>query len=209
MNKISSFCNSLKDKYPNTKEILEQIEELRDTLHIKTEEYQNDNTPYDEAVDKAIESLGNLEGLFTSLSKSETLVYFRYALITANIISGTIIGIIMFLYARSLSLDVFEMRTALVIFSFILLSILSFMVFYNFSELKKPIILTSYYKTYKKQMIISLSIWFLYSLASLFSEYYSSSIKYTIFGVIGFLNWPLSVIITRLILKSKKFNLKS
>ena len=35
MNIINDYCNNLKSKYLNTKEVLEQIEEIRDTVHIK------------------------------------------------------------------------------------------------------------------------------------------------------------------------------
>ena len=208
MNKISSFCNSLKNKYPNTNSILEQIEELRDTLHIKTEEYQSVGIAYDEAVNKAIESLGDLDDLFESLSKNETLIYFRYALITGNIISGTIVGVIMFLYSEFLGLSFSEIKISAIIFCFILLSILAFIIFYNFSELKKATLLTNYSNTFKKNLIISLSVWFFYSTAALFSEYKFGIIIYSAFGVIGFFNWPLSVVATWAVIKSKIFNFK-
>ena len=209
MNNISSFCNSLKNKYPNTNSVLEQIEEIRDTLHIKTEEYQSGGVPYNEAVNKAIESLGDLDDLFESLSKNETLIYFRYALIIANIISGTIVGIIMFLYGKFLGLSFSELKISAIIFFFILLSILAFIVFYNFSELKKPTLLTNYYNLFKKNLIISLSIWGFYSTAVLFAEYKFGIIFYSAFGVIGFFNWPLSVVATWALIKSKIFNFKA
>ena len=49
MNIINDYCNNLKSKYLNTKEVLEQIEEIRDTVHIKTEEYQEKGYKYKDA----------------------------------------------------------------------------------------------------------------------------------------------------------------
>jgi len=46
VSKIYDYLDALKKKYPQTNMVKEQIEELRDTLHIKTEEYQSQGLSY-------------------------------------------------------------------------------------------------------------------------------------------------------------------
>ncbi len=50
MGGINDYLSSIKKQYPDTEEVREQIEELRDTLHLKTEEYQAMGSTYNDAV---------------------------------------------------------------------------------------------------------------------------------------------------------------
>jgi len=69
------YLNGIKKKYPSTLKVPEQIEELRDSLHIKTEEYQSRGMAYKEAAKAAIASMGDVGDLFEELSGNLRTVY--------------------------------------------------------------------------------------------------------------------------------------
>jgi hypothetical protein len=75
MSIINDYLNGLRKKYPSTVKVAEQIEELRDSLHNKTEEYQSRGMAYEEAAQTAIASLGDVSGLFEELSGNVRTVY--------------------------------------------------------------------------------------------------------------------------------------
>jgi hypothetical protein len=75
MGGINEYLNSIKKQYPETREVNEQIEELRDTLHLKTEEYQAMGRSYNEAVAAAISSMGDVGPLFDQVSGNMRNVY--------------------------------------------------------------------------------------------------------------------------------------
>ncbi|WP_240516408.1 permease prefix domain 1-containing protein, partial [Brachyspira sp. G79] len=66
---IDDFCNELKNKYPNTQKVSDQIEELRNYLYMKTEEYINNGKDEKEAFNNAIKSFGDIDTLLEELSK--------------------------------------------------------------------------------------------------------------------------------------------
>lgn len=68
MSVINDYLTHLKKQYPDTKAVNEQLEELRDTLHIKTEEYQSQGYGYDEAAHAAMTSLGDVTPLLDEVS---------------------------------------------------------------------------------------------------------------------------------------------
>lgn len=72
---ISDYLNGIQKRYPETKEVREQIEELRDTLHMKAEELQAQGQPYDQAARSAVESLGDLTPLFEQVAGNMRNVY--------------------------------------------------------------------------------------------------------------------------------------
>ena len=69
---IDDFCNELKNRYPNTQKIRDQIEELRNYLYMKSEEYINDSE--EEAFKKALKSFGDVDSLLEELSKDTKIV---------------------------------------------------------------------------------------------------------------------------------------
>ncbi|MBW5381524.1 permease prefix domain 1-containing protein, partial [Brachyspira hampsonii] len=69
---IDDFCNELKNKYPNTQKIRDQIEELRNYLYMKSEEYINDSK--EEAFKKALKSFGDVDSLLEELSKDAKII---------------------------------------------------------------------------------------------------------------------------------------
>ena len=75
MSVISDYLMKLEKQYPSTQALSEQIEELRDTLHIKTEEYQAQGISYNEAAKAAIASLGDVVPLLDEVSGNVKNVY--------------------------------------------------------------------------------------------------------------------------------------
>lgn len=71
---IDDFCNELKNKYPNTQKVMDQIEELRNYLYMKTEEYINNGKDEKEAFNNAIKSLGDIDSILEELSKDAKII---------------------------------------------------------------------------------------------------------------------------------------
>lgn len=69
---IDDFCNELKNKYPNTQKIRDQIEELRNYLYMKSEEYIDESE--DDAFKKALKSFGDVDSLLEELSKDAKII---------------------------------------------------------------------------------------------------------------------------------------
>ncbi len=96
MSVISDYLSGLKRQYPGTQAVNEQLEELRDTLHIKTEEYQSKGYNYDEAARAAIDSLGDVSPLLDEVAGNIKNVYVN-KLNKNNAILSTIIILAEFL----------------------------------------------------------------------------------------------------------------
>ena len=75
MGVINDYLSDIRKQYPDTQEVREQIEELRDTLHLKTEEYQSMGRTYNDAVKEAIASMGDLTPLLDQVSGNTRSVY--------------------------------------------------------------------------------------------------------------------------------------
>lgn len=75
MSVINDYLIAVKRRYPDTEEVREQIEELRDTLHLKTEDLQAQGKTYDEAAREAIESIGDITPLLDEVSGNVKTVY--------------------------------------------------------------------------------------------------------------------------------------
>lgn len=75
MGGINDYLSDIRKQYPDTQEVREQIEELRDTLHLKTEEYQAMGRTYNVAVREAIASMGDLTPLLDQVSGNRRNAY--------------------------------------------------------------------------------------------------------------------------------------
>ncbi|MGE5494476.1 MAG: permease prefix domain 1-containing protein [Burkholderiales bacterium] len=75
MGAIDIYLKEIRRRYPGTQAVREQIEELRDTLHLKTEELQAQGKTYDEAAREAIASMGDVSHLFDEVSGNVKTVY--------------------------------------------------------------------------------------------------------------------------------------
>ncbi|WP_258222237.1 permease prefix domain 1-containing protein [Brachyspira hampsonii] len=85
---INDFYKNIKKKYPNTKEVLEQLDEIKDMLNSKVKDYVKNGMKYEEACTKAIENLGNIDEVFEDISKDAKIVYNLYIKILTALISS-------------------------------------------------------------------------------------------------------------------------
>ena len=72
---INDYLNGIEKRYPATQEVREQIEELRDTLHMKAEELQAQGIPYEEASKRAVDELGDVTPLLDQVAGNMRTVY--------------------------------------------------------------------------------------------------------------------------------------
>ena len=212
---INNFCNELKNKYPNTKEVLEQIEEIRDTLNMKLEEYQIEGSPYDEGSRKAIESLGDIDSLFEELTTDVKTIYNGRAMITANIISA----IIVFSIATILSIlseflpflynfkPTIKSGYGMLIFAFV---IVFFMEFRYILNINKVSIIKISVKEKRQTIMTSILVPAVYSIFMIILNFYQTSFKtiYFPWPIIGISNWTFAVAIYYKLIKSGKFDAK-
>jgi hypothetical protein len=89
MGAIDIYIKGITRRYPDTREVREQIEELRDTLHLKTEELQAQGKPYEYAAREAIDSMGDVSPLLEEVSGNVRTVYInRLSRIYALVLSA-------------------------------------------------------------------------------------------------------------------------
>lgn len=75
MGAIDIYLKEISRRYPATQAVREQIEELRDTLHLKTEELQAQGRPYELAEQASIDSLGDVSPLLEEVAGDARTVY--------------------------------------------------------------------------------------------------------------------------------------
>ncbi len=90
MGVINDYLNGIKKKHPNTQAVKEQIEELRDTLNLKCEEYIKQGKQEEEAETAAVASLGDVSPLFEEISGTVREVYIN-RLRKNNALAGSIL----------------------------------------------------------------------------------------------------------------------
>lgn len=78
MSAINDFLSGVKRKYPKTQAVREQIEELRDTLNLKSEEYRKLGQSEEEAEKAAVDSIGDVASLFDEVSGKVRTVYINH-----------------------------------------------------------------------------------------------------------------------------------
>ena len=98
MNKIDSYIQRTAKKYPRTKEVSEQLEEIRDTLHIKAEEFQAQGLSDEEAAQAAVDSVGDLSGLMGGVAGERRNIFvnrlylhlsvYTMLIVTAEMLAG-------------------------------------------------------------------------------------------------------------------------
>ena len=213
---INDFCNALKNKYPNTKEVLEQIEEIRDTLYMKVEEYQEKGYKYEDASKEAITSLGDIDSLFEELTTDVKTIYKGKAMVFANIISAvvvfsvaTIISIlsqfIPFLYSFKPTVKFGYWQ---LIFAFM---IVFFMRFQYIVNINKVSVIKITAKDKKQSIKTALIVSIIFSIAMIIMNFYqfqSFEIIWFPWPIIGISNWPISLSIYSKFIESNKFDAK-
>lgn len=75
MGAIDMYLKGVSRRYPDTQAVREQIEEIRDTLHLKTEELQAQGKTYEQAAKEAIDSIGDISPLIGEVAGNVRTVY--------------------------------------------------------------------------------------------------------------------------------------
>lgn len=213
MKTVDSYLKYIKNKYLNTKEVLDQIEELRDSLNIKVEDYQSEGLKYQDAVEKAIKSEEGIEELFENLTTETKNVYLGLIYLFAQIISAFIILLIGFiLYRPSKSTDYF-INSALFGFSLIVhwvvISIMMFIPMLLFNIIPKTMILKYSYVTYRKNLFYSiLGFLLLSTILFMINMFLVKELLWFVWFMLGILNAPLIVFFLYHLFKSKMFDVK-
>ena len=95
---INEFYKNIKKKYPNTKEVLEQLDEIKDMLNSKVQNYVKNGMKYEEACNKSIDELGNIDEVFEDISKDSKIVHNLYIKILTALISSFFTAILAFIF---------------------------------------------------------------------------------------------------------------
>ena len=215
MDIINNYCNNLKSKYINTKEVLEQIEELRDTIHIKTEEYQEKGYKYSDAAKEAIASLGDIDCLFEELTTDVKMVYDARISLLTNILSTIIIfALAITIWRLSIAIPFLNGINETVFLGFINLSIATFVVYaVQFNDMvylnEKRIVKNSSKKKYRN-IKNSIMIFIIVSIITVIINFYTTTLNriWFVWFIIGVANWPIATLIYYKLLESNKFDLK-
>lgn len=198
---IDDFCNELKNKYPNTQKIRDQIEELRNYLYMKSEEYIDESE--EEAFKKALKSFGDVDSLLEELSKDAKIINKSKLYLFAGIIDIFIAAFLsLLLYFISLKnnniLFFSYINNSLVPSIFFIVSgiIVIFLTtviqFINMRNIYETFEYT--YNDYKINLKYSIIGFLIISIAVfIFNMFFTPHHIWFVFVIIYFLSWPLTV----------------
>ena len=198
---IDDFCNELKNKYPNTQKIRDQIEELRNYLYMKSEEYVNDSK--EEAFKKALKSFGDADSLLEELSKDAKIINKCRLYLFAGIIDIFIVAFLTFLLCfislKNNNILFFSyINNSLVPSIFFIISgiiaifLTTAIPFINMRSIYEVVEYT--YNDYKINLKYSIIGFLIISIAVfIFNIVFSPHYIWFVFVIIYFLSWPLTV----------------
>lgn len=198
---IDDFCNELKNKYPNTQKIRDQIEELRNYLYMKSEEYIDESE--DEAFKKALKSFGDVDSLLEELSKDAKIINKSKLYLFAGIIDIFIAAFLsLLLYFISLKnnniLFFSYINNSLIPSIFFIVSVIivifltTVIQFINMRNIYETFEYT--YNDYKINLKYSIIGFLIISIAVfIFNMFFTPHHIWFVFVIIYFLSWPLTV----------------
>ena len=198
---IDDFCNELKNKYPNTQKIREQIEELRNYLYMKSEEYIDESE--EEAFKKALKSFGDVDSLLQELSKDAKIInkskLYLFAGIIDIFIAAFLSLLLCFISLKNNNISFFSyVNNSLIPSIFFIVSgiIVIFLTtviqFINMRNIYETIEYT--YNDYKINLKYSIIGFLIISIAVfIFNMFFTPHYIWFVFVIIYFLSWPLTV----------------
>ena len=198
---IDDFCNELKNKYPNTQKIRDQIEELRNYLYMKSEEYINESE--EEAFKKALKSFGDVDSLLEELSKDAKIInkskLYLFAGIIDIFIAAFLSLLLCFISLKNNNISFFSyINNSLVPSIFFIVSgiIVIFLTtviqFINMRNIYETFEYT--YNDYKINLKYSIIGFLIISIAVfIFNMFFTPHHIWFVFVIIYFLSWPLTV----------------
>ena len=198
---IDNFCNELKNKYPNTQKIRDQIEELRNYLYMKSEEYIDESE--EEAFKKALKSFGDADSLLEELSKDTKIInkskLYLFAGIIDIFIAAFLSLLLCFISLKNNNISFFSYVNNSLIPSifFIISAIISIFLliviqFINMRNIYETVEYT--YNDYKINLKYSIIGFLIVSIAVfIFNMFFTPHYIWFVFVIIYFLSWPLTV----------------
>lgn len=198
---IDDFCNELKNKYPNTQKIRDQIEELRNYLYMKSEEYIDESE--DEAFKKALKSFGDVDSLLEELSKDAKIInkskLYLFAGIIDIFIAAFLSLLLCFISLKNNNILFFSyINNSLIPSIFFIVSgiIVIFLTtviqFINMRNIYETFEYT--YNDYKINLKYSIIGFLIISIAVfIFNMFFTPHHIWFVFVIIYFLSWPLTV----------------
>ena len=198
---IDDFCNELKNRYPNTQKIRDQIEELRNYLYMKSEEYVNDSK--EEAFEKALKSFGDVDSLLEELSK-DTKIISKYRLyLFVGIIDIVIVAflslLLCFISLKNNNILFFSyINNSLIASIFFIISgiiTISLTIVIQFINMRNIYETLEYtYNDYKINLKYSIIGFIIISIAVfIFNMFFTPHHIWFVFVIIYSLSWPLTV----------------
>lgn len=198
---IDDFCNELKNKYPNTQKIRDQIEELRNYLYMKSEEYIDESE--EEAFKKALKSFGDVDSLLEELSKDAKIINKSKLYLFAGIIDIFIVAFLSLLLClislknnnisffsyinNSLIPSIFFIVSGIIVI--FLTTVIQFINMRNICETFEYT-----YNDYKINLKYSIIGFLIISIAVfIFNMFFTPHYIWFVFVIIYFLSWPLTV----------------
>lgn len=198
---IDDFCNELKNKYPNTQKIRDQIEELRNYLYMKSEEYIDESE--DEAFKKALKSFGDVDSLLEELSKDAKIInkskLYLFAGIIDIFIAAFLSLLLYFISFKNNNILFFSyINNSLIPSIFFIVSgiIVIFLTtviqFINMRNIYETFEYT--YNDYKINLKYSIIGFLIISISVfIFNMFFTPHHIWFVFVIIYFLSWPLTV----------------
>lgn len=198
---IDDFCNELKNKYPNTQKIRDQIEELRNYLYMKSEEYIDESE--DDAFKKALKSFGDVDSLLEELSKDAKIInkskLYLFAGIIDIFIAAFLSLLLCFISLKNNNILFFSyINNSLIPSIFFIISgiIVIFLTtviqFINMRNIYETFEYT--YNDYKINLKYSIIGFLIISIAVfIFNMFFTPHHIWFVFVIIYFLSWPLTV----------------
>ena len=198
---IDDFCNELKNKYPNTQKIRDQIEELRNYLYMKSEEYIDESE--DEAFKKALKSFGDVDSLLEELSKDAKIInkskLYLFAGIIDIFIASFLSLLLCFISLKNNNILFFSyINNSLVPSIFFIVSgiivifLTTIIQFINMRNIYETFEYT--YNDYKINLKYSIIGFLIISIAVfIFNMFFTPHHIWFVFVIIYFLSWPLTV----------------
>lgn len=198
---IDDFCNELKNKYPNTQKIRDQIEELRNYLYMKSEEYIDESE--EKAFKKALKSFGDVDSLLEELSKDAKIInkskLYLFAGIIDIFIAAFLSLLLCFISLKNNNISFFSyINNSLVPSIFFIVSgiIVIFLTtviqFINMRNIYETFEYT--YNDCKINLKYSIIGFLIISIAVfIFNMFFTPHHIWFVFVIIYFLSWPLTV----------------
>ncbi len=214
MGGINDYLSDIRKQYPDTQEVREQIEELRDTLHLKTEEYQAMGRTYNEAVREAISSMGDLTPLLDQVSGNRRNAYTsrlnrQYARYGALMVAAEyLLGWLVYILSSYQSGTSF-IPAVITIGLFLGVALGVWLLITHILYKRQPDNVRAVGMAYRKLLRIALIVWggislvlFIYNVSMLI---YSNGL-WSIWMILFFANWPLGVWLYHRLLVSGKYD---